>query len=282
MKKRDLKMKILKLLKGREMYGYEICGVLTSKGENVQLSYLYKVLMEMSNDKLIRSYWRESDQGPNMKVYDLDTLGKQELRSMLKDAIEVVHDFYGDYLAKLPPEKGLLAWQRLIAGEFEAPKAVIFVLSRPAVLAMYRKALEMYCTEMDPNPVYLISEQAAALDLKMSNLIIMKGNHTDIPLRNDFADFVVALDPPKQKLVNEAVAEFYRVTKQGGTSVLGFPNIEEQEDPLSVGAFVERIEYDLANDKCLGREAIESIFRKRFHDVRTARVIDFTFFIGSK
>jgi SAM-dependent methyltransferase len=201
---------------------------------------------------------------------------------LLREAIGVVHDFYGDYLAQLPPEEGLLEWERLIAGELQAPKTVIFVISKPSVLPMYRKALERYCREMGRSPVYLISDQVGAFDFRLSNLVIMKGDHTNIPLRNDFADFVVALDPPKPKLTQKAVEEFHRVTKEGGLSVLGFPNLEEHKDPLSIGAFVERIEYGLADDKQLDAEAIESIFKRHFQKVRTAKILDFTFFIGSK
>jgi len=275
-------MRILKLLKSREMHGYEICGILSASGETVQLGYLYKILMEMSNEGLIKSYSRKSVQGPNRKVYGLDANGRKELRSMLREAIGIVHDFYGDYLAQLPTEKGLLEWERLIAGEFHGPKAVIFVLSRPSVLAMYRKALERYCREMGQNPVYVVSEHDVAFDLNLDNLVHLKGSHVDIPLKNNFADFVVALDPPRSNSVVEAVAEFHRVAKEGGASVLGFPNIDEREDPLSIGAFIERIEYGLEDSKQLSKEGITSVFKKYFGDVFTVKVLDFTFFIGQK
>jgi PadR family transcriptional regulator PadR len=281
MEKMRLKMMILEILKNQELHGYEICRRLAASGVDIQLGYLYRVLSEMKNEGLVKSYWQESGQGPHKKVYDLNLGGKQALSLKLKDAIRTIHDFYGDYLAQaIPAETGLLTWEKAIIGD-KAPNVIVFVMTRPSVFIMYKMVLEYYSRKKGEKQIYLIKGQDLELDLNLTTLICLSGSHTDIPLKDDFADITVAFDPPRPKLLHETIDEFHRVTKSNGIAVLGFPNVEEHKDPLSIGAFLERIEYDLGEDN-VDREVIESSFKRSFRNVRTAQILNFTFFIGVK
>jgi len=283
MKKRELKMKILKLFKGQEMHGYEVCRRLANGGTSVQLGYLYRILAEMRKEGLIKSYWCGSNQGPKKKIYSVNGGGEHELDLMLKDAIRTVHEFYRDYLAEFSPNNKFLEWESLFGIDPGCVKTTVFVMSVPYFLGIYRKALEYWCRQMSQRPVYLVCGcLPVEFDFRMSNLIIVPGNHTEIPLRGDLAEFTVALDPPKPGLLQEAVVEFHRVTKKGGTVVMGFPNIEENKDSLSLGAFMRRVDYGSTEDKIVEKKVVESLYGEYFCDVRTIEILDFTYFVGKK
>src|SRR5438034_2935193 len=55
MRKRELKRAILRIVWDREVYGYELRGLLAAGGTTVQLSYLYTLLKEMTQDRLLES-----------------------------------------------------------------------------------------------------------------------------------------------------------------------------------------------------------------------------------
>jgi DNA-binding PadR family transcriptional regulator len=282
MKKHDLKITILKLLMLKEMHGYEIGKYLLSKGESGQLSYIYQVLSEMKKEGLIKNIWLKGYTGPQRKVYSLDVGGWNELQATLADLVSSVHEFYIDYLARLPPEKWLLKWERMVTDIVPdlSSRTVVFVTIKPNIKA-YHFALEYY-SEQTKRDLYLITNKSEVLNLNLKNLVVMNGDHRNIPLRKDFADAVIAFDPPRPEALHDAVAEFYRVVKDEGVAAIGYPNIEEQEDPVTIGAFIERIQYGLDKHGIVDHSLLRSSFEAYFQSVTTIKTADFTFFIGKK
>jgi DNA-binding PadR family transcriptional regulator len=280
MKKHDLKVSILRFLMLREMHGYEIGRQLSNDGVGSQLSYVYQVLSEMKNEGLIKSYWKRSNSGPKIKVYGLETRGWQELQATLKNLVNNVHEFYIDYLARLPPEQWLLKWERMITDIVpDLPsKTIVFVAAKAYALKAYRYALEFTCQKTGRD-IYLITDKSSDLNLNLRNLVTMSGSHAEIPLRADFADVVLAFDPPKPKTLNESVAEFSRVVRRDGAAAIGYPSIEK-EDPLTIGAFIEKIHYELDASDFPDDKTIVTSFEKCFQTVTKMQAADFTFFIG--
>lgn len=264
----------------KEMHGYEIGRQLSSEGISGQLSYIYQVLSEMKNEGLIKSYWKRSPNGPKIKVYGLDTSGWQELQVTLKNLASSVHEFYIDYLARLPPEKWLLKWERMITdmGPDLQSKTIVFVAAKTYALKAYRYALE-YASQKIGRDIYLITDKPSDFNLNLKNLVVMSGRHYEIPLRTDFADIILAFDPPVPKALHDSVAEFNRVARKEGVAAIGYPNIET-EDPLTIGAFIEKIHYDLNTSDFPDEKTIISTFEKHFHTVRKVKAADFTFYIG--
>ena len=280
MKKRDLKVNILRFLMARDMHGYEIGRKLSSRGLSGQLSYIYQVLSEMRKEGLIKSIWQNRNNGRKRKVYSLAIGGREELQTTLKDIISSVHEFYSDYLARLPAKDWLIKWEgMLISNEMKEPSTFVFVVDKPSALRVYQFILEYYCNKVGRD-VYLVKEKSIDFSVNLKNLVAMTGSHTEIPLRRDFADVVVAFDPPKPELLEEAVTEFHRVVKKDGVAAIGYPNIEEQEAPLTIGAFIERIHYDLNNQGFPDEQIIRLTFEKYFHTVKATRVSSFTLFTG--
>jgi DNA-binding PadR family transcriptional regulator len=280
MKKDDLKTSILKILMLRELHGYEIGKHLASKGESGQMSYIYQILSEMKNEGLIKKIWLKGLAGPKRKVYSLDTGGWQELQATLRKLVDDVHEFYMDYLARLPPEKWLLKWERMITDIIPdlSKKTIVFVTTRPNIKA-YQFALEYYCEKIKGD-CYLITNKSELLNLYMKNLVVMNGDHANIPLRKDFVDIVIAFDPPKPEVLSDSIREFCRIINDEGVAAIGYPNIEEQEDPLTVGAFIERIQYGLDKYESINISLLRSTFETCFQSTTSNKTADFTFFIG--
>ena len=280
MKKNNLKLCILRLLMFREMYGYEIGKHLSSKGLSSQLSYIYQILSEMKKDSLIKSYWLQRSLGVKRKVYSLDTRGWQELQNTLRKLIGDVHEFYMDYPARLPPEKWLLKWGQMITDIVPdvSNKTIVYVATNPNIKCL-QVALK-YSWEQTKGDVYLVTNKSEILNNNHKKLVVMNGDHMNIPLKQNFADAVIAFDPPKPETLGEAVAEFCRVVKNEGATAIGYPNIEEQDDPLTIGAFIERIQYGLDKYEPIDFSVLKSTFETYFQSVTSTKTADFTFFIG--
>lgn len=67
-------------------YGYELMSKLESYGikeEDINISTLYRCLKKLEDSKLILSSWKESEGGPNKKVYSITQDGIDELKSII-------------------------------------------------------------------------------------------------------------------------------------------------------------------------------------------------------
>jgi len=73
---------VMKLLKRREMYGYELVDALNEHTDGVLAmgqSTLYPMLYNLEAKGYIRSHWRQSDSGRPRKYYALTRRGLQRL-----------------------------------------------------------------------------------------------------------------------------------------------------------------------------------------------------------
>ena len=73
---------VLRLLSGREMYGYELVEALSTQTEGVLAmgqSTLYPMLYNLEAKDLIEAEWRQSDSGRDRKYYRLTGKGKKRL-----------------------------------------------------------------------------------------------------------------------------------------------------------------------------------------------------------
>jgi len=88
----SLKPLVLTLLKGREMYGYEIIQRVhdLSVGKiKWTANKLYPLLHDMENKGIIEAYWRKSASGPDRKYYRLTQLGETELKVEISHWLEL-------------------------------------------------------------------------------------------------------------------------------------------------------------------------------------------------
>lgn len=73
---------VLKLLEGREMYGYELVEALSSRTDGVLAmgqSTLYPLLYNLEAKDLIRGVWKSGEGGRDRKYYRLTPKGSRRL-----------------------------------------------------------------------------------------------------------------------------------------------------------------------------------------------------------
>ncbi|RFU60588.1 PadR family transcriptional regulator [Peribacillus glennii] len=74
-------MILLSLLKGKDMYGYELAELLKEISDDyLQLKEgtLYPALKKLEEKGLLKSYWKDSFEGPRRKYYYITKTGYKE------------------------------------------------------------------------------------------------------------------------------------------------------------------------------------------------------------
>lgn len=88
---------LLKLLEGKDMYGYEMIEALREKSENVfelKAGTLYPLLHGMEEKGYVRSYEQEAS-GKTRKYYSLTDKGKKQLKVKEKEWKEYTRAVFG-------------------------------------------------------------------------------------------------------------------------------------------------------------------------------------------
>ncbi|MDF2988626.1 MAG: PadR family transcriptional regulator [Eubacterium sp.] len=88
MMKGSIDILLLSLIQKEDLYGYEMAKRLKEKSNDLYSmgeGTLYPALQRLEKQKLIASYWGESEGGGRRKYYTLTEAGKKELKAKLKE-----------------------------------------------------------------------------------------------------------------------------------------------------------------------------------------------------
>ena len=250
MKTDDLKRIILKMFKGNELYGYEIHKRLESQGVEVEMGRLYRVLNDMLKERLLESLWQKSQIGPKKRVYRLGKKGEKELKNILEDAIETVHIFYGEYLLNLPSEASVFNHISSYVTENLKERGNIIFFT-PIYSTIIEKLLVSLRSSASLGTIHLVKHRSVEVDLQLDDLSILDGEYWDIPLKEGYANLEVITLLPKRDSLQGAIREWCRVLEKSGTLAILIPTalINDYEDPLTIGDFVEKYERENVRDK---------------------------------
>ncbi|SFC64019.1 transcriptional regulator, PadR family [Bacillus sp. OV322] len=86
--KGSTEMVLLSILKNRDMYGYEIIEELKRISDGYLLfkeGMLYPALKKLEEKELVKSYWRDSLEGPSRKYYYITKNGVRELKEQITE-----------------------------------------------------------------------------------------------------------------------------------------------------------------------------------------------------
>jgi len=278
----DLVRKILKVLRDEEMYGYAIRERLQTNGFRIELTNLYKLLTDMEKKGLIKGEWHLSETGPKRRVYKLSESGREELNRMLLEAARTIHEFYGDYLTSLPARSSLFKKiDAMIERTCTEKNSAIIVPARPHV--MYQYFIMNLSDKVKEGKVYLIKPPELSIQLakQPENLITLSYIHNKIPLKDSFLDSIRALAVPFEE---EMLKEFHRVLKKEGCLLLLMPHLKrKEEEPLSIGDFMEKIEHGAEEEaREMNEQEIVAIINRHFGKVEVSHIAHLTVFTASK
>ncbi|MFX0198968.1 MAG: helix-turn-helix transcriptional regulator, partial [Candidatus Hodarchaeota archaeon] len=242
MRSLEIKRAILRLFRGNEFYGYNIHKKLESLGYDIELTRLYRVLSEMLKEELLVARWVKSPSGPRRRMYSVGKKGKSELDQILKEAIGVVHEFYSEYLRKVAPNS-INKIVRFMTRGLKGKVIIIYIVSEPTVMHVH--LLNSLRNRLPKGFIYFIKPEEMAFHVEIDNLSVLGGSFQNIPLKQDFANLLIAPSLANVQDLEHAVGEWHRLLKPKGKLIVGVPTalINEYKDPLLIGQFIEKIEH---------------------------------------
>jgi PadR family transcriptional regulator PadR len=100
-----LELAVMGVLYHERHYGYSLVRVLTETGSvSLKEGTIYPILARLDRDRLVRSEWVESDQGPPRKYYALTALGRQVFDELSQEFALLVSLVQQDWKAREQPE----------------------------------------------------------------------------------------------------------------------------------------------------------------------------------
>ncbi|MFQ6125021.1 MAG: PadR family transcriptional regulator [Candidatus Heimdallarchaeota archaeon] len=280
MRTENLKKIILQMFMDREFYGYDVHKTLMSEDIKIEISRLYRVLNEMLREGLLEGYWEKSQFGPRKRIYKLGGKGREKLDQILLDAIITVHSFYEKYLLSLPPEFNTF---NIIINQFvdklERECNIGYLTNKYSV--MHERMINTLHNNILNGKLYFIKPDSVQADLNLNNLLSLDGVFDDIPIKNDYFDFLIVIGIPPKKSLAESIREWHRVLNKNGKLAILIPTvlIHSYKDPMTIGEFIEKYEHDKkGNLEQITQLSIQAMLKNFFNKVEAREIVHFTVF----
>jgi DNA-binding PadR family transcriptional regulator len=226
MRTEDVKRNILKLVDSlqSEIHGYDLQKLLASEKIEVTLSRLYRVLNVMLKEGLLGSRWEKSQVGPRKRLYRLGEKGRKELDELFLEAIDTVHSRYGRYLQSLRPKINVFDdIFSLLTGEMKGHENIAYLTI--ANSTMHKLVLLNLQKKVPEGKIYFVKPPPIATDLNIEDMVILRGTHEDIPLKDDYVNLLFVIDLPNESLLETALKEWHRVLTRDGRLAILTPTI---------------------------------------------------------
>jgi len=276
---------VLKLSKGREFYGYDLHKKITSEVVGVEIGRFYRILAVMVHQGLLESHWEKSSSGPRRRMYLLSKKGRKELNRILLEAIETVHDFYGDYLLNLPA--ALDVFDRIgvsLTKGLNAKKNAAYVVAAD-YNPMDDRILSALGRRIPQGTLYLAKPLSVHVEPKIESPVVLDAAIDNIPLKDDYLDALMVRDIPPGELLENAVREWHRLLRKDGRLGILAPTVtlRNHMDPLTIGDFIEKYEHELEatrKSEHADGELLRRLFRKFFQNLEEITIVHMTLLVG--
>jgi SAM-dependent methyltransferase len=212
-------------------------------------------------------------------VYRLGEKGRNELNDILSDAIRTVHDFYGQYLLKLPPETNVFdRLCSLLTDRLSDMGNIALIASKYSV--MIEKMIHALSSKASRS--YFIKPRSVASGPKLDDVVLLEGDYLDVPLKDGHIDLLLVIDTPPKDVLKESVKEWHRTLKKSGHLAVLIPTILVRpfQDPLTIGDFLERHEHNLSEEK-VDKNLLKLSLGKLFDNVEERQIVHMTLFLAS-
>lgn len=280
----ELKKTILKTFRRGEFYGYDIHKRLNQERIEIERSRLYRVLNEMEREDLLSSRWEKSTAGPRKKMYIIGEGGRKKLREIHLEAIQTVHDFYGDYLIGLYPEirvfDDIFDW---LTKGFKGDEKIAYLVTGNS--PMHEMVIRSLSQRISQGRMYVIASKNVTRELKIETGALLRGDYDNIPLRDGFLDMIICIDLPKIDVLKETLDELSRVLNDDGKMGVITPSIllQEHEDPLTIGDYIEKFEHEVIEGReHLKKEYLQTLMKRKFKKIKEKELVHLTLIQASK
>ena len=280
----NIQQMIIKLLGNRDLHGYDIHKKLETRGMKIGIGRLYEILNQMYKDGFLSDIWKQSESGPKKRIYSLNSKGREAREAILVEAIYTVHEFYGEYLRDLPPEKSAFMLMANHLAENLASDATIAYVAMKSTKPI-KAVLSSLRIRLPEATLYVVGPRNIASEMELESLPSLEGSCHSIPAKNEYFDLVVLLAFSESEDLKSCIHEWHRILKSTGKVVIITPAalLKQPEDPLSIGEFVEQREHpsNFENSIAPG-EAIHSTLEQYFGKIDTDNLLHITIISASK
>jgi DNA-binding PadR family transcriptional regulator len=198
----------------------------------------------MNEDGLLKVRWAKSKSGPKKKIYELTEEGESVRTEILMDAISTVHNFYLEYLLRLPPELNpFVEICTTLLGPTESNLRIACVVKRFStpvnhILGIMQRMLQNA-------EKFIIGPADLVVHSEFEEWQKLSGDCQAIPLKDSFLDVLVLLEYGECHGADSCIKEWRRVLAQGGRLGVVTAKVTAQgnNDPLSIGVFIETQEH---------------------------------------
>ncbi|MFW9849987.1 MAG: helix-turn-helix transcriptional regulator [Candidatus Thorarchaeota archaeon] len=279
-----IKQLIIKMLGNRDLHGYEVHRELESRDMKIGIGRLYDILKQMRDDGYLNDSWVDSESGPRKRIYTLSKKGKAARESILTDAIQTVHEFYGDYLRNLPEKRSPFnIVSRKLTEKMNSDCVLGYIVNK--LTQPINRVLKNLITYLPSSTIYLIGPREVVSENKLDGILILEGNCHDMPIKDEFFDLLVLPSYSGDESIENCVKEWNRVLKPKGRVSVVTPTalIERPEDPLDIGEFIEQQEHPSKfNGSMTPIEELKKYLEQHFGNIATDSVIHITLLSSTK
>ncbi|MFA9437759.1 MAG: hypothetical protein ACEROO_11720, partial [Candidatus Bathyarchaeota archaeon] len=183
--------------------------------------------------------------------------------------ISTVHLFYGDYLRSLFPKIDVFGniLNVLTEGMEQGDNLGYLSDSFSGINQVLLKSLQ---AKNPSGKLYLIKPGNLDLRTDLENANVFDGTYNDLPFKDDFIDRLIVIGVPTPETLVESTKEWRRVIKEGGRLTIVTPSIliQEHEEPMTIGDYVEKYEHQVIEKGALiDPELFMSSLRDNFSEV---------------
>lgn len=291
---KELERTILKILsEEEETYGYNLWKRLSSKGFKFQSNHLYVTLKEMERKGLLKGRWEMNENvsnGLRIHLYSIDKKGVEAVNSNLADALNLLMTSYVNFMRKIEDFSGFskVIIQASKAMQMPIPsKGMRIVLSVPYHDPLTCYQLIFSLSDAFPESLlYVITPPNMELYESRPNITVLHGWRYDIPLKDEFADYLILEGFPKQVPEEKTIIECTRVLKYNGNFIAQVKNtmVEEKRPQYPFfSEYVEKLFYELfQQDREINQKHLGFLLSSYFGNMREAELSGTTLFYCSK
>jgi DNA-binding PadR family transcriptional regulator len=262
----------------REMTGSEIFRELSQKGVETWQNHVYTLLTKMEENGLLKSRWVENanGRGPRKHLYRLGKIGEERRAIMIKDSAELLMSEFFRTNSKIKDLKDHIAGLRknfALAGkrtQMVQSDGNVIVMTIPYYdpLICHPVSINALAEAFPKSLIYVIKPKEMKFASQRENLKLLDGSRSDLPLKDEFADYLLLEGFPKEAPLQTTLSECERVLKPNASLGIQISEVmikERRPAYVSFAEFVTKTFYETcAQDTMVSLNELRSLLRKDF------------------
>jgi hypothetical protein len=232
------------------------------------------ILTEMRSKGHLSARWVESNKGGQKRhLYSLSENGREQFGTMVKDSLMIMMDAYVQKLLKahdVQDHAKALRTSFELSGVPPPRGSDKFVIATPSFDPLICLPLGFrIISEMFPKcSLVVIKPKGINFYDDRPNITFLDGQRHDMPLKDEFADYLMLEGFPKEVPAKHTIRECARVLREGGHLILRFPVVmTEEKRPkwTNFGEFTMSQYYDVfESDRNVSRGQVGMLLSEYF------------------